>query len=173
MRRQLILPFGRVELFFDGKPVWFDVREIEDLPENESNCTVYAIDYDYDYFDDGREHTLECKFVASLPTTYNDIESGEMLETFTYDLIDKIRVHVGCMAAFGYYKEYNLDFDGDYDRDVGDKYFNAIVLKILPETKSQRFTFGIAYALIDKIKNNEVETWLAVEEAWKENNKER
>ena len=33
MRRQLILFFGRVELFFDGKPVWFNVRKVEDLPE--------------------------------------------------------------------------------------------------------------------------------------------
>lgn len=166
MRKQLILPFGRVELFFDNKPVWFNVRKVEDLPENESNCMVYAIDYDYDYFTDGREHTLKCKFTPSLPTTYNDIESGEMLETFTYDLIDKIRVHIGCKASFDYYNEYNFDFDGNYDTDVSNKYFNAIVLKIIPETKSQRFIFGIAYALIERIRNNEAETWLAVEEAW-------
>ena len=166
MRKQLILPFGRVELFFDNKPVWFNVRKVEDLPENESNCTVYAIDYDYDYFADGREHTLKCKFVASLPTTYNDIESGEMLEAFTYDLISKIRVHIGCKASFDYYNEYNFDFNGDYGLDSSQR-FNSIILSILPETKSQRFTFGIAYSLIEKIKNNEVETWLAVEEAWR------
>lgn len=164
MRKQLILPFGRVELFFDDKPMWFNVRKVEDLPENESNCTVYAIDYDY--FADGREHTLKCKFVASLPTTYNDIESGEMLEAFTYDLINKIRVHIGCKASFDYYNEYNFDFNGDYGLDSSQR-FNSIILRILPETKSQRFTFGIAYSLIEKIKNNEVETWLAVEEAWR------
>ena len=164
MRKQLILPFGRVELFFDDKPMWFNVRKVEDLPENESNCTVYAIDYDY--FADGREHTLKCKFVASLPTTYNDIESGEMLEAFTYDLISKIRVHIGCKASFDYYNEYNFDFNGDYGLDSSQR-FSSIILRILPETKGQRFTFGIAYSLIEKIKNNEVETWLAVEEAWK------
>ena len=164
MRKQLILPFGRVELFFDNKAVWFNVREVEDLPENESNCTVYAIDYDY--ITDGKEHTLKCKFVPSLPPTYDDRGSGEMLEAFTYDLINKIRVHIGCKASFDYYNEYNFDFTGDYGLDSA-QCFNSIILKILPETKSQRFTFGIAYALIERIRNNEVETWLAVEEAWR------
>ena len=164
MRKQLILPFGRVELFFDDKPMWFNVRKVEDLPENESNCTVYAIDYDY--FADGREHTLKCKFVASLPTTYNDIESGEMLEAFTYDLISKIRVHIGCKASFDYYNEYNFDFNGDYGLDSSQR-FNSIILRILPKTKSQRFIFGIAYALIERIRDNDAETWLAVEEAWR------
>ncbi|WP_448902330.1 hypothetical protein [Eubacterium sp.] len=164
MRKQLILPFGRVELFFDDKPVWFNVRKVEDLPENESNCVVQAIDYDY--VTDGKEHTLKCKFTPSLPVTYDDIGSGEMLEAFEYDLINKIRVHIGCRAAFGYYEEYNLDFDGDYGLDSAQR-FNSLVLKILPETKSQRFIFGIAYALIERIRNNEAETWLAVEEAWR------
>lgn len=164
MRRQLILSFGRVELFFDGKPVWFNVRKVEDLPENESNCTVYAIDYDYTT--DGKEHILKCKFVPSLYSTYDDIGSGEMLEAFTYDLINKIRVHIGCKASFDYYNEYNFDFNGDYGLDSAQR-FNSILLRILPKTKSQRFTFGIAYALIERIKKNEVETWLAVEEAWR------
>lgn len=147
----LISPLGKLELLKDGKPVGFFHNSID--PNAELFPDVDEIQrLEYDYVSDGKPHTLS--FVVKGENIKGTVESGEVLEAISF-YQDKCKLTLGCVASFGDYKEYHLDYDGYYCDE-------GIVITILPETKSQVFKFGACW-LSNYSDENDNQTWFGAD----------
>ena len=130
----LITPIGKLELLKDGKPVAFFHNSID--PNAELFPDVDEIQrLEYEYVSDGKSHTLS--FVVKGKNIKGTVESGEILEAISF-CQDKCKLTLSCIASFGDYKEYYLDYDGYYCDE-------GIVITIFPETRSQVFKFGACW----------------------------
>lgn len=134
LRIALYTPLGFVELLLDGKPICFSHRSIDpDEKRFPDVDATYRIDYNYEA--DGKEHTL-CFRLKDCELGDNP-ETGELLEAVSF-YKDKCKLTLGCIASFGDYEDYNLDYDGSLCDD-------GMEIYITPNTKSQTFKFGVCW----------------------------
>ena len=143
----LYTPMGFVEILLDGKPVSFSNLSID--PDEKRFPDVDATHrLAYNYEADGKSHTLhfrikDCKLEA-------EPETGELLEAVSF-YKDNGKLTLGCIASFGDYEDYNLDYDGTLCSDGMEIYITAT-------TKSQTFKFGVCWIKVCT-DENDVQTW--------------
>jgi hypothetical protein len=151
-------PFGAVEILLDGKALPYNAEAVPldnrcpDLP-GRFGITVHISP-------DGLPHTLSC-VLSDLPAyAESDMESGERLELISF-YADGVKLSVGTEAEEGFFPNGYYDYDCAH-LDHGMAYL------ILPQTKTESFTFGIAW--IDGVPdpddiNNprDVQTWFGAD----------
>lgn len=143
----LSTPVGSLELLLDDKPVSFSHISIE--PNEKLFPDVEAAHrLTYDYVSDGKSHTLSFK-IKDCNLEANP-ETGELLEAVSF-YKDNCKLTLGCIASFGDYQDYNLDYDGTLCSD-------GIEIFITATTKSQTFKFGVCW-INECTDGNDVQTW--------------
>ena len=150
---KLLTPFGEINILIDSKPVPYDAKEGR-KPENGCPHVLGRYQIPVSFVPDGKEHTIACVF-ESESSYKKSPESGERLECqgFYNDQRYKMSIGVECDMVSGEY-----DYDVDYLE-------NGMSFLINTDTKTERYTFGIAWidnvGWDDPIDGNarDVETW--------------
>lgn len=143
----LSTPIGLIELLLDDEPVSFSHISIE--PNEKLFPDVDAAHrLTYDYVSDGKTHILSFK-IKDCNLEANP-ETGELLEAVSF-YKDKCKLTLGCIASFGDYEDYHLDYDGSLCSD-------GMEIYITTTTKSQTFKFGVCW-IKECTDNNDVQTW--------------
>ena len=155
----LITPFGIIKILIDGKEVPYFAKKgtIDDIrfPDILGRYEIIV-----SFVPDGKQHRIACIFEPN--SSYERyVESGERLECqgFYNDRNYKMSIGVECeQGSLEYY-----DYDVNY-------LVNGMSYQILPNTKTERYVFGIAW--IDNVDcdetvgdNNErdTQTWFAAD----------
>lgn len=147
----LVTPFGKVRIFIDDIDVLYSATKMH---PNERCCPDIAGRYHISVqcTPDGKEHEIKC-IIENMMYSDKWTESGEMLECQSFFSADnwKLSIGVECEGSDRY------DYDARYLE-------NGMSYVILPETKEDQFTFGIAW--IRNAKDDcarSVQTWYAAD----------
>lgn len=149
---RLETPFGQIAILVDGKSYPHLIKSIK---PSERWCPDVKGRYHIivDFAVDGEEHCISC-IIPDMKYDDRGPEAGEMLECQAFHIGDwKLSVGVECES--GNFHRY--DYDAEYLE-------NGMAYKILKNTKSSRYRFGIAW--IDSITDNHArgtQTWFAAD----------
>ena len=157
--KKLITPFGEIKNLIDEKPVPYFVQEGRKL---EGLCPHVLGRYQITvpFIPDGKKHTIACVFepVCSYEKTP---EGGERLECQSFYNNQRFKLSIGIECEAGYINGIQAS-EYDYDAEYLE---NGMVFLIDANTKTERYSFGIAWidnvGWDDPIGDNgrEVETW--------------
>lgn len=147
-------PFGTVEMFMDGRQVQPDIIRVPGEPHWPDVDGAFHLRYAYHA--DGASHELTCLFSGNFQE--GDVESGERLEMRSLHCGEG-KLSIGVEGEFGLegFCEYGFDFNGEYLP-------NGLKIKIMPDTKSREFVFGVAW-LKRCTEDNDVQTWYMADPA--------
>ena len=161
--RSLITPFGEIEIKIDGKAIPYVALEGKKI---ESLCPDILGRYQIEihFKPDGKKHEISCTF-----TPNNDInrtpESGEDIECQGFYNSKRYKMSIGLLCESGSIGGVRFSDKYDYDADYLE---NGMSYIILEETKTESYTFGIAWIdnvgwddPIDDERDRDVETWYA------------
>lgn len=166
---KLMTPFGEISILIDGVSIpytaqrgsanhvlWPDV-------ENRFQIAVYGVP-------DGREHSISCVF-SPIDTYGRGPESGERLECQSFYSAYRVKMSIGVECETGYLDGKRISDEYDYDAVYLE---NGIKRLIFPDTKTERYVFGIAW--IDDVgwndpinheNDRDVQTWLAADPSFR------
>lgn len=160
---KLATPFGDIDVLIDEKPIPYTVQK------GSANDVVWPnIRHRYQivilFIPDGKEHSLSCVFSPNCSYDRTP-ESGECLECQSFYSPQRIKMSIGIECETGYSDGKRVSDKYDYDADYLD---NGMVYRILSDTKTERYVFGIAWiddvGRDDKVDNNRgVQTWFAAD----------
>lgn len=118
------------------------------------------------YVPDGKEHSLSCVFSPTC-LYQKGFESGERLECQAFYSTQRIKMSIGLECEAGYIEGVRVCDAYDYDADYLD---NGMAYIIIPETKTTKYVFGIAWIddvgwddSIDDEHNRDAQTWFAAD----------
>jgi hypothetical protein len=156
---KLITPFGKIKILIDGKEVPYLAKKgtIDDIRYPDI-LGIYAITVSFT--PDGKEHSIACVFEPNC-SYERYIESGERLECQGFYNDQKYKMSIGIEVKEEYQAGYD-DYDAEYLK-------NGVAYLILPDTKTNRYVFGIAW--IDRVdddtvgdnKDRDTQTWFAAD----------
>lgn len=162
---KLNTPFGEISITIDGQPI--DYRAQKGSDDNVLwPCVKDRYQIEVRYVPDGKEHILSCVFspVCSYETSP---ESGERLECQSFYSLQRIKMSIGLECEEGDIEGFRISDEYDYDAEYLD---NGMAYIIMPETKTERYVFGIAWIddvgwddPIDDEHNRDVQTWFAAD----------
>ena len=149
----LITPFGIIKILIDGKevPYFAKKRTINDIrfPDVLGRYEIIV-----SFVPDGKRHSIACIFEPN--GSYERYgESGERLECQGFYNARNYKMSIGVECEQGSLEYY--DYDADY-------LVNGMSYQILPNTKTKRYAFGIAW--IDNVEDDharDVQTWFAAD----------
>ena len=161
--KKLQTPFGEIDIMIDGVAIPYEAKEgsrLEGLCPNVLGRYQISVTF----VPDGKEHEISCTFSPSFP--YNrGIESGEDLECQGFYGNDRVKMSIGLEGETEYTPDGQRVSDRfDYDEDYLE---NGMAYLILEGTKTERYTFGIAW--IDDVgwhdadDERDTETWFAAD----------
>lgn len=119
-----------------------------------------------DLIQDGKKHVISC-MIKSTEELNHTHESGENLECQSFYSEDRIKLSIGLLGeCWGYINGRLVYRKNDYDIEY---LANGMAYCILEETKTPKYTFGIAWINdvgwddmpIDGEHDRDVETWFA------------
>ena len=162
---KLNTPFGEIAIMIDGQPIDYVAQK---RLENDIRWPDVKDRYQIkiSYIPDSKKHSLSCVF---LPTcSYERTpESGERLECQGFYSLQRIKMSIGLECEVDYLDGVRFSNGYDYDADYLD---NGMAFIIMPETKTEKYVFGIAWiddvGLDDPINSKhdrEVQTWFAAD----------
>ena len=163
---KLTTPFGEIDILIDGKSIPYTAQK-----GSGKDCLwpdiLGRFQITVHYPPDGKEHTIACVFTPDC-SYKKDIESGERLECQSFYNNLRFKMSIGAECESGYFIDGTRVSD-EYDYDA--EYLpNGISYLILPDTKTEKYVFGIAWIddvgwgdPIDDEHNRDVETWFAAD----------
>lgn len=154
----LVTSLGDIIVAIDGKNMDVTWRE---MGADEKLCPDIYGRYCLEVFfePDGKRHTISCRIKDHVPSENDGIESGERLELKSF-YKGKAKLSIGMEGETGYYPDGTRAFDTyDYDNEY---LADGVQYVILPETKTRRYCFLIAW--IEKVTDeNDIQTWFAAD----------
>lgn len=165
---KLNTPFGEMAVMIDGQPIDYTAQKGSDndvlWPDVRNRYQIVVR-----YVPDGKKHSLSCIF--SPICSYKKVpESAERLECQSFYGSQRVKMSIGLECEAGYIGGVRASEAYDYDADYLD---NGMVYIIMPETKAEKYVFGIAW--IDDVgwddpindeHNRDVQTWYAADPTW-------
>jgi len=160
---KLTTPFGDIDVLIDEKPIPYSVQKGSDNDVLWPNIR-HRYQIVIQFIPDGREHRLSCVFSPNCAYKRAP-ESGESLECQGFYGAQRIKMSIGVECEAGYLDGERVSDKYDYDADYLD---NGMSYCILPDTKTERYAFGIAW--IDDVgwddqddNNRDIQTWFAAD----------
>lgn len=151
----IITPAGEIEIFLDGNNIYYFASSVEITSICSNLDGRYSIRVKFD--PDGNSHIISCCIANYFPSEKDGIESGERLELKSF-YTNKSKVSIGMEADIGFINKQRI---GTYDYDAG--YLKSgVYYKVLPETQTQEYVFGIAW-LNTCTDENDVQTWFGAD----------
>ena len=157
----LLTPFGEIEILIDGKTVPYSAQEGRKL---EGLCPHVLGRYQIEvrFIPDGKAHTIAC--VLGPDCAYEKTpESGERLECQSFYNDRRFKMSIGLECEAGYAGDVRAAEKYDYDADYLE---NGMAFLIDEDTKTERYTFGIAWIdnvgwedPADEDNGRDIETW--------------
>ena len=153
-------PFGKVKILIDDIEISYNA--VKKQP-NERLCPDIVGRYhiDVNFTPDGKEHEIKC-IVENISYLDKEPESGEMLECQAFYSADNWKLSIGVECETGFLPDGRrlsdrYDYDARYLED-------GMSYAILPETKEEQFTFGIAWINnVEEDHARDVQTWFAAD----------
>lgn len=151
MFEERLTPFGRIEIRIDDVPIsytavdWGDPR----WPDLDG-CFFIAISFE----PDGKSHSITCTLKKCVQSVEGYIESGECLELQSF-YKGKTKLSIGTKGEIQGMNEHSFDYYADYLED-------GMMYQILPETKTKRFVFGVAW-MNECDEENEYQPWMGAD----------
>ena len=137
---KLITPFGLIEILIDGKPIPYTAVAGK-ISENLCPDLLGRYQISVSFVPDGSEHSIACIF-RSEGSYERSPESGERLECQSFYSADRFKMSIGVEGDIALFDGKHPS--GDYDYDV-DYLENGMAFLILPDTKTDKYIFGIAW----------------------------
>lgn len=160
--KRLNTPLGEIAVMIDGRPIDYTAQK---GPFNDVLWPDVKDRYQIEvrYVPDGKEHSLSCVFSPTCPYMKTP-EGGERLECLSFYGTQRVKMSIGLEGECGRnYYEYEYDYDIDY-------LDNGMAYVIMPETKTEKYSFGIAWIddvgwddPIDDEHDRDVQTWFAAD----------
>lgn len=162
---KLKTPFGDVDILVDGKPIVYTALKGSDndvlWPDVRDRYQI-----EVRYVPDGNKHSLSCIFSPACSYEKSP-ENGERLECQSFYSPQRVKMSIGLEGETGYIGGVRAFDEYDYDTDYLD---NGMAYIIMPETKTEKYTFGIAWIddvgwddPIDDENSRDVQTWFAAD----------
>jgi hypothetical protein len=148
----LVTPLGQIKIYIDGMLVPYTEKPIA----NDKTCRDLDGRYTIEitFIPDGEMHTISCCLYNYEKSDDDDIESGERLELKSF-CQGSVKLSIGMEGDIGYLSNGVRISEYDYDNSYLD---NGVQFEILPDTKTSKYVFGIAW--LNKVNDkNEVQTW--------------
>lgn len=157
---RIVTPLGKIHISIDGKDLLYNFEKLE--PVKELCATVNGrFKITVNFVPDGKEHKIECTFPKVDFIRYeHSPESGERLECNSF-YRGTAKLSIGIESDAGY-MEGNIRISEagyDYDSEYLD---NGIAYVILPETKTDKYVFGICW-LEECTTESDVQTWFGAD----------
>lgn len=138
---KLVTPFGEIDILIDGRQVPYVAQEGERI-EHLCPDVLGRFQITVEFVPDGKEHSIACVFTPNCQYQ-RDWESGERLECQGFYGEQRVKMSIGVECESGYYADGTRASDRyDYDADYLE---NGMAYMILPETRTERYTFGISW----------------------------
>lgn len=158
-------PLGEIIVMVDGHPIDYIAQKGSDndvlWPDVRNRYQI-----EVRYVPDGNEHSLSCVFSPAC-SYEKSAESGERLECQSFYSPQRVKMSIGLECEAGYIGGVRASDEYDYDADYLD---NGMAYVIMPETKTEKYIFGIAWINdvgwddpIDNEHNRDVQTWFAAD----------
>ncbi|WP_373724974.1 hypothetical protein [Bacteroides heparinolyticus] len=163
--KKLNTPFGEIAIMIDGQAIDYTVQKGSDndvlWPDVRDRYQI-----EVRYVPDGKEHSLSCVFLPTCSYEKSP-ESGERLECQSFYGPLRVKMSIGIECEAGYIGGVRASDEYDYDADYLD---NGMAYIIMPETKTEKYVFGIAWIddvgwddPIDDEHDRDVQTWFAAD----------
>ncbi len=137
---RLVTPFGEIDILVDGQRKPYTVQEGS---KNNHLCpdVLGRFQITVQFIPDGQEHSIACVFTPGCPYERTP-ESGERLECQSFYNDHRFKMSIGLECESGYIGGKRPSDTYDYDADY---LVNGMSYRILPETKSEQYVFGISW----------------------------
>lgn len=157
---RIVTPLGKIHIAIDGKDLLYNFEQLEPA---EKLCAGIngRFKIAVKFVPDGKAHKIECTFPKVDFIRYeHSSESGERLECNSF-YRGNAKLSIGIESDAGYIdgnirvSETGYDYDSEY-------LDNGIAYVILPNTKTEKYVFGICW--IDECTvENDVQTWFGAD----------
>ena len=165
--KKLITPFGPIDIRIDEQPVPYTAQEGKRIA---GLCpdVLGRFQITVPFSPDGRKHRIACEFPAD-DLCERTPESGEGLECQSFFNDRGFKMSLGLSCEAGLICGDRLSDVYDYDAEYLE---NGMAYLILPETKTERFVFGISWidnvspvSPLDSRHDRAVQTWFGADPA--------
>ena len=151
----LITPLGKISISIDGKEIDYTFKKIN--PDRLCNDVDGRYSIIVPFTPNGKNHQISCTINNYLPSSLDEIESGERLALKSFYTINT-KLSIGAIGeALDTYNIITIGYD--YENDY---LSNGVSYELLELTKTNQFVYAICW-INDYTDENELQTWFGAD----------